>query len=178
MNQTLLLGLIGVALAGLFGYHGIYAPKQEQVRVIQAQIADEQTNQQAQVNVAGLLQQVEQYRKRLAPEPDTSWLVREVVALSKGVGVQLSAINQDAPQVFQKFTSLSISLQFSASYHQVGQFLDALERSERFLHVDRLDMGNSMEDGKSVIVRLAVSTLYVPPAAKIAADSENKSGAP
>ncbi len=174
MNQTLLLGLIGVVLAGLFGYHGIYAPKQKQVRVIQTQITDEQTNQQAQANVAGLLKQVEQYRDRLAPEPDTSWLAREVVALSKGVGVQLSAINQDAPQAVKKFTRLSISLQFSASYHQVGQFLDALERSDRFLHVDRLDMGRPAEDGKSAIVRLTVSTFYVPPVAKMAAASGNK----
>ena len=164
MNQTLLLGLIGVALAGLFGYHGIYASKQEQVRVIQAQITEEQANQQAQARVAGSLQELEQHRKRLAPEPDTSWLVREVVALSKRAGVQLTTINQDVPQAFQKFTRLSVSLQFAASYHQVGSFLDELERSERFFHIDRLEITHPAEEEQPPAIQLVVSTLYVPPA--------------
>ena len=169
MNQTLLLGLIGVALAGLFGYHGIYAPKQEQVRVIQAQITEEQTNQQAQMTVAGLLLQLEQYRKQLAPEPDTSWLVREVVALSKRAGVQLTTINQDAPESLQKFTRLGVSLQFSASYHQIGLFIDELERSDHFFHIDRFVIGHPAQEGKSSTVQLTVSTLYVPPLTKTVA---------
>lgn len=169
MNQTLLLGLIGVALAGLFGYHGIYASQQEQVRVIQAKITEEQTDQQAQTRAAGSLQQLEQYRKRLAPEPDTSWLVREIVALSKRAGVQLATINHDAPQAINKFTRLSVTLQFAASYHQVGSFLDELERSERFFHIDHLQITHPAEEETPPAIQLVVSTLYVPPATTSAA---------
>ena len=169
MNQTLLLGAIGVALAALFGYHSIYAPKQEQVRVIQEQITQEQGDQQARTDVAALLQHLERYRKRLAPEPDTSWLVREVVALSKRAGVQLATINQDAPQAFQKSTRLGVTFQFTAAYHQVGAFLDELERADHFFRVEHLDINRAQEADQPSTVRLVVSTLYVPPVSQVLA---------
>lgn len=169
MKQMLLIGTIGVALSSLFGYHAVYAPQQKQVRVIQGQIAQEQSDQQARMDVAALLQHLERSRERLAPEADTSWLVREVVALSKRAGVQLATINQDAPAPLQKFTRLGAAFQFSASYHQVGVFLDALEHSDHFFHVEHLDITRASAEGQSSVVRLVVSTLYMPPVAQVLA---------
>ena len=162
MKQTLLLGVIGVAFAGFFGYHGIYARQQAQVRVIEQQIAQEQANQQAQTDVAALVQQIERYRKHLPPEPDASWLVHEVVALAKKANVPLASITEEAPQSLQQFTRLAVNLQFTASYHQLGAFIDDLERANRFMRIERLEMTRSLEGEEPVSIRMVLSTIHIP----------------
>jgi Tfp pilus assembly protein PilO len=117
-----------------------------------------------QADVAALLEEFEQYRKRLPPEPDSSWLVREAVALGHEVGVTLSTISIAAPQPYQQFTRLSVTLQLRASYHQLGTFLDHLERSDRYLHIDSVSISNrSHETSDLATIRLALSTVYLPP---------------
>ena len=163
MKLSLLVGLIGLAAAGFVGYNFIYEPQQAQVHLIQAQIAEEQVHQQTQAEVTNLLQEVDQYRARLPQTTDPSWLVRELVALAQKAGVQLTTINQDSPQAYEPFTRLGATLQFSASYHQLGTFLDAIERSERFIRVERVHLGASDGAHGAAAVEIACSTLFLPP---------------
>ena len=144
------------------GYYGVNAKATEQARVISAQSAQAQATQQAREEAAALLKQIEQYRKRLPPTPDPSWLIREALKLGKDAGLELTTINQESPQALQQFTRLSIGLQFSATYHELGTFLDQIERSEHFIRVERLEVSNPDEEGKAA-VRLGLSTIYVPP---------------
>ena len=162
MRQTLLVVGIGVALVFVIGYHVLYAGQRKHVALIQSQILQEQADEQALTDVAGLLGQLETYRKRLAPEPDPAWLVRQVVALSQDAGVQLAEITQDTPEPFQDFTRLTIRLQFNASYHQVGRFLDRLEHAPAFIRVDRLEVLRSEGTRGPATISLVLSSLYVP----------------
>ena len=162
MKPTLLLGGIGVALTALLGYNAVYGPYQRQVGVIRSQLADEQLTQRTQADVAALLQQVEQYRTQLPTEPDPSWLIREVVALSQKAGVQLTTINQEQPSVTEQSTRLAVTLQLSSSYHQFGAFLDEIEHADRFLQVDSVRMNRFQSTGP-ISVEVTVSTLYLPP---------------
>lgn len=165
MKPPLVLAVIGLALTGLFGYHGIHARQQERVHLIQTQAAQEQTKRQSQHDVAALLEQVEQYRKRLPPEPEASWLVREVVALGHKAGLELATISPESPQQFQQFTRLGVSVQFEATYHQLGEFLDYIERSDSYIRAERLVLSRPREDGVPASVSLVLSTIYLPPAA-------------
>jgi len=167
MKPTLLLGMIGVAITFLVGYHMIYVRQRIQGQLIESQIAQEQADQQMQGEVATLLHRIERYRKRLPPAPDTSWLVREVVAIAQETGVELTSITQEAPQPLQRFTALSISLQFHASYHTLGALVDQIERSDQFLRVEQLGITSLPEDDGTVAVQLTVSTLFVPPAVNL-----------
>ena len=162
MKPTFLLAGTGIAILWLVGYNLIYAPQQVQMRLIQAQRAEEQATQQTQAEVAALLQQVEQYRKRLPQEPDPSLLVKDVVELAQRSGVQLKSIVRDAPQVLPQFTRLLVHLDVSASYHQLGTFLDDLERSEHFMRVEHLTVTRQANNGPAAI-QLTVIALYVPP---------------
>jgi Tfp pilus assembly protein PilO len=162
MKEALLLGGIGIASVVLIGYNFVYVPQQNQVKLIQAQVTQEQTNQATQAEVAALLLQVERYRKRLPEEPDPSWLTREVVALAQKSGVQLTFINQEPSQSFEQFTRLAVNLQFHASYHRLGSFIDEIERSEHFIRVEQLIVSPS-EKEDSAAIQLILSTLFVPP---------------
>ena len=159
--QSLLLNGIVLVLGGMIGYHAIYLPQQEEVASIQRQMEQERLTQRAQRDVDELLKQFAQYRGRLAPEPETSWLVQEVVRLGQQAGLQLTTINQESPQAFKAFTRLSATLQFTSSYHQLGGFVDALERSGHFIRTERVSMGQVHPDGKAAM-QVPVSSLYVP----------------
>lgn len=149
-------------MAALVGYNTVHVPHQAQVRLTQDQIAEEQATQQMQAEVAALLGQVERSRKRLPEEPDPSVLVHDVATLAQEAGVQLTSITREPPQELVPFTHLTIRLQGTASYHQLGVFLDALERADRFLRVERLDVGDSKGRGPATI-QMVVGTFFVPP---------------
>ncbi len=166
MKPALLLGTIGVALLGVFGYHRMHLQQQEQGRLIQSQIAQEQTNQQAQVDAATALKQLEQYRKPLPPEPDPSWLVHEVGELAQKTGIQFTTLSQAVPQDLRSFTRMTITFPFTASYHQLGTFLNAIETAPMFMHIDHLEIMEPKEKDReegTTAVRMTVSTVYLPP---------------
>ncbi len=163
--QSLLINGIVLVLGGMIGYHAIYLPQQEEVASIKQQMEQERLTQRAQQDVNALLKQFDQYRGRLAPEPQTSWLVQEVVRLGQQAGLQLTTINQESPQAVKAFTRLSATLQFTTTYHQLGAFLDALERSGHFIRTERVTIGQAQPDGKAAM-QVTLSSLYVPPPVK------------
>ncbi|MBI4003895.1 MAG: type 4a pilus biogenesis protein PilO [Candidatus Omnitrophica bacterium] len=165
MKQTLLPGAIIVAFAGFFGYHMVYRPQQVKLAEYPRQLAREQADYQAQADVAALAERVESYRRRLPREGDTSWLVNEVVSVANDVGVQVTRIVPEPPRDFQGVTRLGVSLQVTASYHQVGAFLDRIERGALFIRVDRADLSGASDIHPSSerTIQLVLSTLYVPP---------------
>ena len=170
MKPSFLVGAIGVALSGLLGYHFIYARSQGQASVIQAQITEQQANQKAQAEVGALLRDVERYRKRLPAEPEPSWLVRETVALARNVGLELASISPESPQVGPQVTRLVIAVQFDATYHELGAFLDQIERSGHFLRIENIRLGGpTARAPERTTVSMSLSTLYLPPAAKLIA---------
>lgn len=164
VKTALLLVVIGVVVAAtaFVGYNMVYAPQQSQVRLIQGKITQEQANQTMQAEVATLLRQVEEHRKRLPPERDASWLLDQVLPIAERNGLRLNTITRQPPSPVGDLTRLSISLDGSASYHQLGAFVDELERAESYLHVERLQMSPPDATGKSA-VQLLISTAFVPP---------------
>ena len=165
LKQTLLLGTIIVAFAGFFGYHKVYRPQQAKLAEYPQVFEHEQADYQAQADVAALAERIESYRRRLSPEADTSWLVNEVVAVANDVGVQVTRIVPDPLRDVQGVTRLGVSLQVSASYHQLGAFLDRIERSPVFIRVDRAELSGGSETASSPerTIQVVLSTLYVPP---------------
>ena len=163
MKPSLLVVGIGVATTALIGYNLIHKPQQRQLRLVRAQITAEQTRQQAATTVAALLHDIEQYRKQLPEEPDASWLAQEAVTLAEQSGVQLTTISQEPPQRFDAFTRLAVKLQVTASYHQLGAFLDQLERSNHFIRVDRVEIPPGRDAShQTQDMNVTLSTLYVP----------------
>ena len=150
-----------VATACGIWYYGIHVPAQNEVQLIQKQIAEEQTSQGTTMDVAALLAQIERYRARLPEEADPSWLSQQLVTLAQRSGVQVASITQEAPQQSDRFTRLAVNLQLTASYHQLGAFLDAVERSPHLIRVERLtvDRTEGEERGRA---QVTFSTIVLP----------------
>jgi Tfp pilus assembly protein PilO len=154
--------VIIVATACGIGYYGIHVPAQNEVRLIHTQIAEERAVQGTKGEAAALLAQVEGYRARLPENADPSWLAQEVVALAQQAGVQVTTITQAPPQQNNAFTLLAVNLQLAASYHQLGAFLDEVERSPHFIRVDRLSVDRTDGDERG-LVQVTFSTVVLPP---------------
>jgi len=162
MKASLLSGAIIVAVSGLFGYHNIHLRLQQQLQAVQQQQQLEQQTQELRTQLAVTLEQVEQFRKRLAPSPETQWLMEQVNPLAAQAGVQLTGIRPQNPSPLTDFTSLAVHLEFTGSFHQVGAFLSALESAPVFIRVSDLDISAPNEQGASQ-VQLILTTMYVPP---------------
>ena len=141
---------------------GVYSRVSQAAANIQAQLTEQRKVQELREQVAASLQQVEQMEQRLAPEPETEWLIRQVNRIAQETGTQLSAIVPQAPKSLQAFVHLTVALQLTASYHQVGRLLSALESSPSFIRVEQLEVTRKPETAVAQ-VQLLVGTLYVPP---------------
>ena len=163
MKSTLLIGAVILAVMFPVGYNMVYSPQQAKLHAIQQQMAKEQANQQAQIETDALLRQLEQERIRLPKEPNPSWLVSEAVALGEKAGLQLTNISQEPNQALGPYTRLAISLEFSASYHQLGTFLDRVEQSPSYIRVETLTVAPNPNHQELAQIKLILSTAYVPP---------------
>lgn len=176
LHPAVLLGAFGIVLTGLVGYNFIHAPQRRQTGRLQAQLAEQQLKQQTVTELAALFQDLERYRERLPAAPDPSAFTQEIVALAQQAGIQLTSINQQPPETVGPLTTIALNVEFSASYHQLGAFIDTLERSHRFIRVNQFSFaggdtampqataGHDKEPGEpQVSVRLTCSTFYLPP---------------
>lgn len=149
---------------GLVGYNWIHVPGRKQLRVIQNQVTQEQLHQRTAAEINAARQDIERYRTRLPLEPDPSWLVRQLRPLAEHAGVQVVVITQEPPRELSHFTRLAVSLDISATYHQLGAFLDAVERADRFIQVEQVQFSTTnAKPGQPGSITLRFSTLYVPP---------------
>lgn len=162
-NPALISGLLVAAITGYVGHRTIYRDYQRTMTTLRAQLTDQQQTQGFRGQVATSLAEIEHLRKRLPQNLETEWLVREVSRLAEGADVQLITILPlSSKQVggVEGVMTLSVALEFTASYHQLGKFLSMVEGAPAFIRVDELILARTGEGLAKV--QLTVSTLYVP----------------
>ena len=163
MTALKLLVGIEVLIAVVIGYRGIYAPQQRQVHALTERRTTETQFRQSAEEVAALVQQIERYRARLPQAPDPSWLVQELLDQARTAQIELTSITKDSSQPIGAATRLGVTVRFEASYHHLGRFLEAIERSEKFLRVEHVQVGRADPRGGPVTITLTCSTLVIPP---------------
>lgn len=168
INNSLVTGAVVLVVAAPLGYN-LLTTNQEKVRLVQTNIAQERSTQQAQAELAATLRQIEQYRKRLAPEPNPSWLVNAVLAIGEQAGLQITTISQEVPRELPQFTRLAADIELTTSYHQLGNFLSRIEGADHFIQVENLEITPPRDTGGPIAVRLVLSTIYVRPVQKLVA---------
>jgi hypothetical protein len=77
----------------------------------------------------------------------------------------------DAQKWYEKSLALKEELGnrpgLAISYHQLGKFLSAIENAKLFIHIDEFEVTRGQNDAQSALVRMTLSTWYVPPLAKL-----------
>jgi type IV pilus assembly protein PilO len=160
MKPILMSGIILAVLAGYTGYHGIFVPTQRQIKRLDTQLAEAKATQEVRERVAGSLNEFERLRKQLPQDASTEWLLREVTKRAQEEGIQLQSILPQDRRDLRDASELSVHLQLSSSYHQLGKFVSSLERSTPLIWIEECAITKSGQDLPQI--RLVVSTLYVP----------------
>ncbi len=161
--STLTSGLVILALCAYFGYHVAYVRPGKAVELIQQQLTEARQKHELQQVVVSSLYALEQQRTRFAERADPDWLLQEISQLTKAAGLEARAVSPHPAQTRGDVTVLRVSLQFSATYHELGRFLSRIESHPRFLQVDDLQLIARGAESGHADVRLTLSTLHVPP---------------
>lgn len=154
-------GVIVLALAGTFGYYGIHQPAQQKRQELQEQLSYERETKLLKESIVRGIEEIDALRKRLPAKPETEWLLQAVGELARSQAIQLVSIAPDEPKRVQDAVRLGVTLRFVTSYHQLGQFLSALENSPNFLWIETMDVARDMASGGAQ-VSLTVSSMWVP----------------
>jgi len=165
MKPELISGTIILAFAAYFGYHDGYVRPQDALGQVAKQRREAEQVRELRTRVAATLTTFEQQRHSLPRKLDPDWLMQEIGRLAREVGVHITSLTPQAPRQFSDGTLLSVSVNFTTSYHNLGQFVSRLESSGALLRIDELELTpDPGRQGTGVAnIRLLVSTLYVPP---------------
>jgi len=167
MKLSVVSGILVFVFGAILGWQRVHGPAEARLGEVTKQLAAERETHRVREQVAGLLRETEEFRKRLAPEPDSAWLVREVGKLAEAAQIELTSIAPQSPKPVQEFTGLAVAVQFSSSYHELGRFLSVIESSYAFIRVDELSIAKDLRehdpDGRP-LVKLTLATLHAPAA--------------
>lgn len=162
-KPALVSGIIVLALFAYFGYHMAYVRPREAVAQVQHELTEAREQHELQTLVVTALQVLEAQRARFAERPDSDWLLQEVSRLTKSAGVDVQAVNPFAAQARGDMTVLRVSVEFSATYHELGRFLSRVESHPRFLQVDDVQLTSQGSSNNRANIRLTLSTVFMPP---------------
>ncbi len=166
IKPTLVSGIIVLAFSSLAGYHMGYVRPEGIAQQIRQQVTEARQEQQLREQVAAALSFLEQQRPVLAERSDPGWLLQEISRLVEDAQLEVKSITPHPPSsAGEGMALLSVSLQFTATYHQLGHFIARLERHSRFLRIDELQVTPNPNNTRagSVDVRVMVSSLSIPP---------------
>ena len=174
--QTLSQWMVHAVVLGgatLFGYQGLYLPAQATVAQTHTKLVEDRSTQALRVEVAEQLQHIAAMDHQASIQASTEWLMNEIVQQAQEQHVRLDVVTP-LPQTPWKdqATEFKVQLRFAAPYHQVGQFVSALESNLKFLRVDSLDMSRQ-EDGDQVTasVQMTIAMLAFPSADVLSSDA-------
>ena len=165
MKPLMVSGIIVAALMAYVGHQHVYAPTQRALGILRQQLAEETATQELRVQLARSLDDFESLRKQFPQDSSMESLLHEVTQHALEQGIQLQSIVPQDRKDLRDATQLSVQLQASASYHQLGKFISGLETASPFMWVEDLQFNRPPgSSGETTVVRLIVSTLFVPSA--------------
>jgi Tfp pilus assembly protein PilO len=112
----------------------------------------------------------EQLAKEIVPEEDVSLLIENISTIANKEFVKISQIRPQIEGKSQKlstqefnFSLLNINIEASAGYHQLGKFLNKLEKSNSFISVRELGITQEPSSNLRHSVRLVLATFIKKP---------------
>jgi Tfp pilus assembly protein PilO len=120
--------------------------------LVNIQIAEAQTNLAETRAIAakkeGLLKDLQEVRQRIASfegrlptEKEVPKLLNQFQRIAEDSGVRYSSISAEPIEERDLFVRIPFKVKVEGSYPQIGEFLRSLEFGDRFIKVDKIDIG-------------------------------------
>lgn len=167
---SILIGFFSLTLWSQF----VDAPIKRARLGMEKELVEAKELHDARIRVQRGMDEMRALRGQFAPTSDTEWLVNRLASRVQEAGLRMESIVPHAQVSVQDFQQLSVTVQLSAGYHQIGALLSQLENSDELIWVQELDIARPQEQAgwgseaararSSTLprVRLTLATLYVP----------------
>ena len=126
----------------------IYLPFLNRNKSLRAQILQERDKNALTGEIRALGRHLRVYEKMVLEEAGVSWLLRMVSDMASQEQLEVSSIRPDAPEDWDLYTRIYVTMDVVSTYHRLGRFISRVESSEKFLKVESINIKRLDLDGE------------------------------
>ena len=151
-NKLIIISAIIGALVLAIGVMFIYTPFAYKSKSLRSDILKERDKNVLIGKIKALNKHIKVYDKRIPEAGGVSWLLGEASRMAFKEQIEVSSKKPGNPEDYGLYAKLSVVLDISCTYDQLGKFISAIESSEKFLKVEsvyikRMDIDENFEKG-------------------------------
>ena len=151
-NKLIIVNAVIIALVLVIGAMFIYMPFTDKNKSMRANILIERDKNILIGKIKALNKYLKVYNKRIPEGGGVSWLLGEISSMASKENIEVSSIKPGNPDDYGLYTKLSVIVDATATYSQLGRFIAEIESSEKFLKVEsvnikRMDLDENFEKG-------------------------------
>lgn len=139
----------------------LYNMRMRKITTLKNNIKEEKEKNDLLVVLNKLEGSLNAYRMRLKKK-DASVLINKITDLSRQSNIRINSLTPVQTQERDIFVKVPISVSLEGTYHQLGNFISALENSADFLRVESLSIsvsGRTSEDTERI--GLVLNSIYL-----------------
>lgn len=153
---------------------GVIQPSFNKMKYIETQKKEFREKEPVFREVLATEARLAEYQKRMAQDRDLTPLMSKLTGLAEKAALQnvSTALEKSLGGPEGEIEKLSINIEATGSFHQLGDFVSMIENLEDFVRISRLDFARSQASTSMAVEQsakpemkrftMAVSTYYVP----------------
>lgn len=165
--EKIALGAIGAVIALIVLVSLIFGPNIKRIGELRAKISEEKAKvlkaekevldlNRIELNLKNTKDKIEEYENEL-PGATDAWLLGILNKIAEQTGVNFDKRERRGYTVqIGEYRLLEVDLDLKAGYHKLGEFINQLERSSRFISVWNLSIIGNEENIKKHNIRFTV----------------------
>lgn len=156
-NKQLLIGIIVGIIAVWVGYNHIYKPGMNNLGKLKGELGNESINKDISKRLSMYQGVLAGQRKYFGRHNDVLWLMDQVSKAANSSGLNIVSLTAQAPSTCSYFLVNSVNLVAGGSYHQLGDFVSAIEGLKGFVRIERLFFSRN---NKELSANITISTYF------------------
>ncbi len=169
-NKLIIVSTVIVVLVLAIGAMFIYLPFTYKNKSLRADILKERDKNLLIGKIKALGKYIKVYDKKIPDAEGVSWLLSEVSNRASKERIEISSIKPGNPENYGLYTKLSVIVDMSSTYNQLGEFIAGIESSGKFMKIEsvnmkRMDIDEKFEKGSrrfktfDIKVNIVISTV-------------------
>ena len=139
-NKLVIVSAIIIVLVLAIGAAFIYMPFTYKNKSLRADILKERDKNILIGKIKALSKYIKVYDKKIPDAGGVSWLLSEVSNMASKERIELSSIKPGNPENYGLYTKLSVIVDMTSTYNQLGRFIAGIESSEKFLKIESVNI--------------------------------------
>jgi len=118
----------------------IYRPFAGKNTSLRAEILKERDKNILIGKIRAFARHLKVYEKRIPESGGVSWLLGEVSDIASKEKIDVVSVKPGSPEDYVLYTKVSVIVDSSCTYDQLGRFISTVESSEKFLKIENINI--------------------------------------